>query len=65
MGKAQSKLSSDEIAELQKNTYCECPRRHSCGITLLGVKIADQCVLVDKKVCRAFPIHPSLAIWSW
>lgn len=23
MGKAQSKLSSDEIAELQKNTYCE------------------------------------------
>jgi hypothetical protein len=23
MGKAQSKLSSEELAELQKNTYCE------------------------------------------
>jgi hypothetical protein len=23
MGKSQSKLSSDELAELQKNTYCE------------------------------------------
>ena len=23
MGKAQSKLSADELAELQKNTYCE------------------------------------------
>ena len=23
MGKSQSKLSADELAELQKNTYCE------------------------------------------
>ena len=24
MGKSQSKLSSEELQELQKNTYCEC-----------------------------------------
>jgi hypothetical protein len=23
MGKSQSKLSADELADLQKNTYCE------------------------------------------
>jgi len=29
MGKSQSKLSADELAELQKNTYCELDAGHT------------------------------------
>lgn len=49
MGKSQSKLSSDELAELQKNTYCEW-------------SILRQLTEVDKKVCTC-GIGP--VTWCW
>ncbi|EJT53208.1 hypothetical protein A1Q1_07446 [Trichosporon asahii var. asahii CBS 2479] len=50
MGKSQSKLSADELAELQKNTYCE--YTHACARSASVIPAISRTVeltAVDKK----------------
>lgn len=57
MGKSQSKLSADELAELQKNTYCE--YTHACARSASVIPAISRTVeltTVDKKVSlRSMP----------
>lgn len=65
MGKSQSKLSADQLADLQKSTYCTCSR----SLRLTPVKVADAESLVHSRqegapamASRdAFPPTPSRA----
>jgi hypothetical protein len=63
MGKAQSKLSSEELADLQKNTYC------TSSLASPAHRHTANCLKVDKKelqqwvsltICT-FPPNPSAA----
>lgn len=54
MGKSQSKLSNEELAELQKNTYCE-PRIHILSQLAVQTLIHDT---VDKKELQQWVSFP-------
>lgn len=48
MGKSQSKLSSEELQELQKNTYCEC-RSFRVGMSVLLSGAEVEVMLTDSR----------------
>jgi hypothetical protein len=53
MGKSQSKLSSEQLADLQKHTYCMYSPTHRIHRT----PIAHSLVTVDKKELQQWSVH--------